>query len=283
MRLTPKAVRAVERGTKTTHRVLVKDPTTKVRKNGTRYFTQPFRPSVGHTISIQPASDNRPEVRVLITGVARGLLGDITPAEVQAEGYQTLAEFADHWMRTHTTAWPPKTEALCKNCDGHETYIDHEGQNRDCQECELGIVLVDDTPDAETILDRFERHHAHHLVWVVTFEYQADTTRWLNKRAHLPTTTSMSEALEPDAPILGPPSKEWKERSRRLHEATLKDRDGARLAGLDRIAADLEAEAMRLGLESDADVASLVRQVGQKVDHIKRKVEGRSDQHRRAA
>ncbi|MCU1500553.1 MAG: hypothetical protein JWM47_4506 [Acidimicrobiales bacterium] len=301
MRLTPKAVRAIERGAKTEHRVLITDPREARRpgprgKGGQRivrtgvsatYTTSPFRPAIGDSLVVQPETidpdtgeTKLEQVRVVVTDVDRSTLGDITPAGALAEGHPTVAAFADHWMRQHTHTWPEKTEALCKNCDGTEKYIDHDGQEVECLECELGVVMVDDTPTPEATLDHFDRKHAHHLVWVVSFELQVDVPLYLNKRAYLPPTTSLSEALEP-VEILGPPRPDWAHRAEVRRREALRDRDGARLAGLDRITAELEAEALRLALESDADVDIVVRQIRTRVDTIKRKVAGEPD--RRAA
>lgn len=303
MRLTPEAVRAAERGDKTEHRLLVREPR-EVRRPGPQtrggkrpqragdsatYMQQPFRPSVGDSLVIQPEyrdedpKKDKPEVRVQVTAVRTELLGEIKPVDAIAEGHKTLADFAHHWMSRHSSAWPPLTEALCKNCDGHATYVNHDGEHVPCGECEIGVVDVPYRPDDPVILDRFERKHAHHLVWVITFEIQHDYSRFLNRRAHLPATTSIGEALDPDAPLLGPPRPNWKENSEALRQAALRERDGARLAGLERLGAQLEAEALRLALESNTDVGSLVREVRHKVDRIKGKVTGRSDQHRRAA
>lgn len=300
MKLSPAAVRAVERGDKTEHRVLFKDPKLVKRpgpqpRGGKRperigasatYVQQPFRPARGDSLVIQTADTDRglDEVRVIVTNVRTELLSETRPVDAIAEGYKTLADFAHAWMTKHSTAWPPKTEALCTNCHGETVYTDHHGNEVDCTLCdEVGTILVDDKPPADEILERFERKHGHHLVWVIQFEHQVDVTRWLHKRPYLPPTLSIGEAMDPEAPILGAPHPDWKQRGERLRAAALKDRDGARLAGLDRLSADLEAEALRLALESDADVNSLVREVRHKVDRIKQKVAGRSDQHRRAA
>jgi hypothetical protein len=301
VKLSPAHVRAVERGAKTQHRVLITDPR-EVRRPGPRgkggariirtgvsatYTSSPFRPVAGDSLVVQaehrdenPARD-KPEVRVLVTKVTTQTLADVTLDDALAEGHKTLADFADNWMRHHTpNAWPPKTEALCKQCDGTERYVNHDGDEQHCEYCELGVVLVDDKPAPDATIDHFQRRHGHHLVWVITFEHQTDITRYLNKRAYLPPTTAPGEALEPDAPILGPPRPEWRRISEDRRKDALRDRDGARLAGL-RTEAERLAELLEMAREANVDVDSHLKVIRHRSNAIEQQIRDKRD--RRAA
>lgn len=303
MILDPKVVRQVERGEKTQHRVLIATARTVTRAAPTAlkhrdepklervglsatYETKPFRPEVGQSIIIQTRTENEdeakrlPEVRVRVTGRDRATLADITPAGAKAEGWPTLAEFADQWMRGRDKTWPPKEPAICKECQGDAEYKDHDGLTVPCEHCDDGEVQVDAKPGTGETLAHFNRVHGHHLVWVVSFELDTDVLRYLNRRPHMPPTTSVSEALDQTAPLLGEPRLDWKQRADIRRREALRDRDGARLAGLstaeDRLA-ELQLLAVKRGVDIDVDL----RYIRHRLDRIEDKVRRAPD--RRAA
>lgn len=277
MNLPPKVVRQIERGVKTQHRVLVAKTARKPEIGGSLV--------VQHAVEHEDETKRLPQVRVIVTDLTTTRVGDITTDQARAEGHGSLAEFASDWMRRHDPQWPPLTEALCKECQGHKHYENHHGETVQCDHCdEVGTIEIPDAEalaDTDLILARFQRRHAHHLVYVITFVLQVDVTRFLNRRAHLPPTTSLAEALDPEAPLLGPPSKEWKQRAEALHREGVQAQDGALLAGLDRVAADLEAETQLLALLTNVDPSHDLFVIKQRLNKLRRKIEERTE--RRAA
>lgn len=307
MRLTPAQVRQVQRGEKTQHRVLIVAPHEvrrppaqgKIGRANPRtglsatYVTETRKPAVGDSIVIQPRQEpdpernlpEVPEVRIQITNVNRERLGDLTTETARAEGYKgnhPLADFQHDWMVRHDPGYPPETEALCPNCAGHTQYENHQGETVDCEECdEVGTILVPTRPDPETIIARFQHRHAHHLVYALQFTHQADISLWLHRRPGHPATTSIGEALDPDAPLLGEPSRQWREKAEQRRKNALRDRDGARLAGLDRLHAAYQAELHRLALEDGSDASRDARVIGDRHEKAKRRLS--NDEHEEAA
>ena len=74
------------------------------RKTQTRRVVkagQPCRWVVGKTYAVQPARTQRAVGRIRITDVRRERLGDITPSDARAEGFDTIDEFVQTWTRLH--------------------------------------------------------------------------------------------------------------------------------------------------------------------------------------
>lgn len=293
MNLAPKVVRQIERGAKTQHCVPVARPTY-VERPGPRgtirtgddsyYLIQPRKPAVGDSLIVQTAREHeiesrrRAQVRVIVTDVAVARIRDLTPDHARLQGYESLPAFARDWLGRHDTAWPPKVEAICKTCDGWGEHPDHDGQVIPCEaDCQVGTVRVPSKPDDNETLTRLETAHGDHLIYLITFELQRDQTLFLSRRQYMPPTPSITEALDPSAPLLDPPSPAWKQRAEIHRREAVRD---VRLAGLDRLAADLQAEAHRLAVEHGTDVTGLIRQLDHKVERIRRKL---GDQDREAA
>lgn len=308
MKLTPAQVRQVQRGEKTEHRILIVGPH-EVRRppaqgklgranprtgESATYTTETRKPQIGDSLvirSYQPAtetSDEVEEVRVQVTGVRRDTLQNLTTATVNAEGYRgdtALSDFMHAWMVRHDPGYPPNAEALCLVCEGHKHYENHDGETIECDQCdEVGTIQIPARPTREQVITRFERRHAHHLVYVVAFTHQADVSQWLHRRPGHPPTTSIGEALDPDAPLLGPPSKQWREKSEQRRRDALRDRDGARLAGLDTLHAAYQAELLRLAVETDTheQVRGAAHTVRQQHERARQRLTD-DDQDRRAA
>lgn len=269
MNLPRKVVRQIERGEKTEHRL----PATA------------SKPKVGDSLIVQNRRDHEdeakalPQVRVRVLDVPLETVGETGLQGAKAEGHKTLAAFASDWMRRYDTQWPPTTEALCPECAGHKHYVDHAGETVQCDYCdEVGTLEVEDREclaDTELIIARFQRRHAHHLVHVIRFELDADVVRYLNQRSYLPPTTNPTEALDPEAPLLGAPRPDWRTRAETRRLEALKDTAGARLAGLDRLAAELEAEAELLALATETDVARDMFVIKARLERIRQRIENR--------
>lgn len=274
MILPPALVRAIGRGAKTQSRHFVKDPREKQRKNGTTYTSQPFRPAVGHRISVQSAAGQLADLRVIVTDLRRELLGEITFDDARREGFKTTADFAHSWMRRHDRAWPPIEEQLCIRCDGW-------GHTNDdpCPDCDgIGAVDAEVIPPADDILERFQHRHGHHLVWVVTFELEADAPRFLHKDSSHGYTSNVAEALPDEPEVLAAPHPDWANHAEQHRRNALRDQRAARLSGLpnpeDRLAV-IRLLAQEVGVDVDADLKVIRHRMNameQKVrDHAERR------------
>lgn len=265
MNLSSKVVRQIERGAKTEHRIPVRGK----------------KPTIGDSLIVQPRVDDedekrrKPQVRVRVLNVALEQVGDITPAGAQAEGHASLTEFASDWMSRYDAGWPPTTEALCPECHGHKHYIDGHGDKVECTYCDpVGTIEVPDTDrlaDTEFVIARFQRKHAHHLVYVLAVAPDVDIVHYLNQRAYLPPTTNPSEALDREAPLLGDPRPDWRQRAETRRVEALRARDGARLAGL-RTEEERLAELKRLAAEHNVDIDSDVKVIRHRLNAIETKI-----------
>jgi hypothetical protein len=78
------------------------------QKTQTRRLIRSERPpcKVGGTIAVQPGRGKKALGRVLVTGLRRERLGDLTYDDAQAEGYANREEFIQTWQQMHVQFLP---------------------------------------------------------------------------------------------------------------------------------------------------------------------------------
>lgn len=106
----------------------------------------PYRP--GRTYAVQPGHGRPAIARIEVVRVERCLLGDLTFADAQSEGFRTTAEFKAHWVRLHDGPWVALREPAAPDPDG----------------CEAAEPLGE-----EQLAARFDARHAGAPVWVIRF------------------------------------------------------------------------------------------------------------------
>lgn len=241
---------------------------------------QPCGLKVGSSYDIQRGIlDDDPAARIVITAVVAQKLTDITTDSARAEGYhdkydrgdlnsgiRARAMFAADWMLKHDRHWPLLEEAPCDACDGFAE-IDGERCTAGCDE--LGITMIPARFTDEQILRIFEARHARRWVWVVTFELAQHL--YLHKLSHRGYTANHSEALIDAGEVLGEPSDSWRQRARERQLEALRDRDGARLAGL-RTDEERLSELLAIAAENGIDVGRHKKVIRHRLDAIEREI-----------
>lgn len=152
--------RALTDGRKTQHRIPIKPG----RLTST---ITPCPYTQGSTRAVQRRAGGPQIARIEILLVERSTLKDLTYKDARAEGHQTTAGFADHWMRQHDTGWPPAQP--CPDCDHQRSTHQWDPNVDHCQTCDNTGGVTQDTTDLndQTILERFTQRHHTTPVWVL--------------------------------------------------------------------------------------------------------------------
>lgn len=155
------------------------------RPNRTTYESKPWTPKTGRPEPLRAYIERTYEdsgkrhraltvlASIVILDHGTMLLAALTDkttemlALARACGYKTRADLAGEWMRHYDRRqdWPPMTEALCPRCDGTTELAG----GVECPDCDLGVLLVEETPGEEETLARFKARHGNTLVHVVEF------------------------------------------------------------------------------------------------------------------
>jgi hypothetical protein len=139
--------RAAARGAKTQTRRLDTGKTTR------------YKP--GHDYAVQLGKGGEAIGRVKVHAVRLEPVGQITHRDARCEGFRNTAHFKSSWVRRHDARWIETQEVTTDDA---------------------GTIDVDRYITDADLLARFERRHAHRLVWVITFEPLVDAPRFLSSQ-----------------------------------------------------------------------------------------------------
>lgn len=163
----PELAHKILAGQKTQTRRLVQDPRPATRKNGTAYLTTPFRPRVEQDLAIQKGRGKEAIGRITVTDVRREPVGEITHDDAQAEGFRNVEAFKAYWVRLHDPNWPPLIRVFCPTCTDPDYPADELPPCPMCDGDEL--IKIKPVPTVGELVARFDAHHHHRPVWVITF------------------------------------------------------------------------------------------------------------------
>ena len=179
--------------------------------------------TVGRSYAVQPGRGQHALARIQVTDTRVEPLGHITPADAQREGFRTTTAFKRTWIHLHDAGWLDQAEALLDftlpvgdeqlaALDPGEARVIRR-QLADLEQAGSvehtggGWLPLSNALD-QAILHRFNTRWAHKPVWVITFQLEHDTVRWLragmgregSDRDTGDYTRSPGDALDQDAP-----------------------------------------------------------------------------------
>jgi hypothetical protein len=162
VKLEPPIVRAAQRGEVSQVRLPLqaREPyyrqNTRLRSGQSSTLVKPFAPQEGDRLAVRhkrgPAA-----CHVIVTGVARSDVNEITYQDARAMGYRTTADAMAGWVRLHGT---PPEEGRCECCGGPGV------RDGFCVTCGC-----DDQSSAA-----FHARHSHKPVWILTVELDRSHT-----------------------------------------------------------------------------------------------------------
>lgn len=189
--MAPEEARRVVAGRKTQLRRLAqRDPLTgRMRHSMTLEPGATF--DIQATVATVEDPHPAPVASIAVLAVREQLLRDITVEEAKAEGWRSLAEFADAWMARHDRAWPLLEEQMCGTCRG-QAIVDGERCPAGCDD--VGVIQTPVGVEDDQVVDVFARVHGGRLVRVV--EFQLEQHRFLHRRSDALYTADPRQALQ---------------------------------------------------------------------------------------
>ena len=74
--------------------------------------THKYTWKIGKTYAVRDRWFSKPQGHIIVTRKFRQRLGDISPEDVQKEGFSSLEEFKQEWIKLHGS-WNPDEIVIC--------------------------------------------------------------------------------------------------------------------------------------------------------------------------